>query len=522
MWPFKWSSPTKPPTTIEDLPVEMISKLFNHLNLKDLATCSLVNKRWHSIYAGFRVRRLVVIDDYDNYRYYDDQFKFRSWRKWSHPVQKVEQKELCHLQIFNRLVDHPLLSNLKYLLVEANQFDLNKLNLFSRLVHLEIKQGLGEEKLNLNLPSLRVLELHSFSIGLPLFIDCPKLNVLIYDEGQNGNRLELKHPEIRMLVTNMSGAKLTRFRSVECVVTSRFELINKTTLQSLPNLKELHCNTNLRNLWFWGSGVGTLTRVKGTLQKFLKDVRRLRGPDFKFLFAGFHLTQSMLNQIDFGEQIIERNGIEDEEVSNEYVYMKNYQLVGPGALHFIYEVDYSHLSQVSGGIPNCFSQKFNRVERVYVGEVQDESHLLWFLRSLSWLRRLSLDRPELSQEFYDQLPGAAYSLSELTLGQLLGPNWEKKLEVNFDFISKLPSLSKVKIYPIVSFKSLASLVRRSGRLEIVTLNFRLNERKFQISTCIQSKIWKISELKVPMSPERFWTENPIKILNYFQELNVSN
>ena len=38
-------------STIIDPPLEMICELFRYLGLKYLVTCSMVNKRWHSVYS---------------------------------------------------------------------------------------------------------------------------------------------------------------------------------------------------------------------------------------------------------------------------------------------------------------------------------------------------------------------------------------------------------------------------------------------------------------------------------------
>ena len=46
-------------------------ELLEYLHPKDLATGSMVNRRWHSIYAGFKVHRLVAI----GYGYYE----FSKW-----------------------------------------------------------------------------------------------------------------------------------------------------------------------------------------------------------------------------------------------------------------------------------------------------------------------------------------------------------------------------------------------------------------------------------------------------------
>ena len=93
-----------PPTTvsttsIEDLPSEMISKLFYHLPPKDLAACSMVNKRWQSIYAAFKLHRLVA----NSYHDFD-----RVLSSWWDSNETIREAERCEIKIFFRMVDKPL------------------------------------------------------------------------------------------------------------------------------------------------------------------------------------------------------------------------------------------------------------------------------------------------------------------------------------------------------------------------------------------------------------------------------
>ena len=506
------SSPTKATATIEDLPAEMINELFKHLPVKDLVASSQVNKLWHSIYADFRLDRLAAIHNPSIcYGLSNEGWKFK-------------QKELCRIEFLNRLADRPLLSNLKYLILydSGNRFDINKLSrFFKRLVHLEIGGFLGENKLNLNLPKLKSLVVYKFFNNHLLSIDCPELNMLIYDRGE-GNLLEVKHPEtIKKLEMNMVDQKLIRFENVESLATHKFEAISRATLLSLPNLKELHYNANISSLWNYGSRVGTLDRVKEALREFMGHIERLKGSDFKFMFAGFQLTKPMLDQIDYGVKVeVEGDGREYEKVSNEYIYMNNYQLIEPGALHFIRILNYSRLmNNAPEGTPDCFSQKFSRVEWVHVrGRVQDEAHLLRFLRSLSWLRCLNLCDQSLSQKFYDQLPESAPSLIQLNFNALWhGKVIEKELKLNFDFTEKLPYLSTVHIFRILSLESASSLVRRLGRFVDAIFDFQVKEKFFDASRCCSmDKAWKI--YKRGLSVILFQSENSDEIVNYFQTL----
>ena len=462
------SPPTQPATCIDDLPLEMVNELFKYLPLKHLVTCSLVNKRWHSIYVAFKVHRLAATDEarYDSFLI-----------KWSHPDRTIQEEERCPLATFVRLAEQPLtehhlLSNLKCLaLVGVLEFDLNKLNKFDRLVHLETRMPISSE-VHLHLPKLKVLVFYLRNMRCALSIDCPQLSVLAYGEPADRKLLKVKHPEtIRKLQTSMLGSKLAPFKSVECLVTRNFDVISKATLQSLPALKELHYNESIENTFkAFTFEFEILNRIRRTLEKFLEDVQVLKGSDFRFRFTGFPLTKAMLNQIDFGVQVFEgyneddsddesveddmENPIHPDRVSNEYVYLRNQQLID-GPLEFLTELNYTSLiSRAAGQISSGFCEKLTCVQSVYAKKVEDTAHFLWFLKQLRSLRKLKLKNSRLDQQFFDRLPASARSLARL---ELLGDSWATEHQLNFDFVSELSNLSRIKIENRRQFKSFRSL-----------------------------------------------------------------
>ena len=475
--PSKRMKTTERVTTIEDLPPEMICELFEHLHLKDLAACSLVNKRWHSIYSNFKVHSLVAIRSEDPFN-------------WHGSNETVEEKCICPPAMFCRLIEKPLLSNLKHLALGGSQFDLNKLNRFQQLVHLEINGIRGVHlNLHLNLPKLKVLAFHGSNENCPLSIDCPLLSTLVYGELEDVNLLKVMHPEtIQKLQTDVVGEKLAPFESVECLVTTNSEAISLATLRSLPKLRELHYNQDIESLFEdeFRNETGKVDRVKRTLSEFLSETK-LRGSDFRFTFAGLQLNNVNVDQIDFEVQV-DRFG--EDRVYNEYVYMKNYHLIERGALHFVYHVDYTRLlSHVTGEFPRCFSQKFTDIHVVYAtAEVQDPDHFLWFLKSLRSLRSLWLDETELGQAFYDQLPAAAPSLYKLFFR---GYHYDM-LQLNFDFIGRLSHLSRLEIDPKIPLESAISLTKLLGRLEVRFHVQSSKEECFEIEKSRGSTEWKIS------------------------------
>lgn len=501
----------------------MINELFRYLHPMDLAACSQVNRRWHSIYAGFRLHRLVAID-------YESDFNDSNSR-WKDTYQTIPEEQKCGADLFRRLAENPLLSNLKHLTLAGSkfEFDFNQLNRFAQLIRLEINIFISKKTVHLNLPKLRVLSFCG-SLHSTISIDCPNLSEFTCNSYSPGE-LNVKHPEtIKKLNSRHLYWKLDPFKSVQCLVTQRFEVINKTTFVRLPALKELHFNRDLHCIFIdlTLSGV-TFNRMKQTLYEFLDQTKKLKGGDFQFTFAGFRLTKRMLNQIDFGVQVVQRFEGPREEIYNEYVYLKNYHLIEPDArLQFVYAVDYNRLFSISEELPCCFFEKFLDVDLVYAGisDAKDSDHLLWFLSSLRSPRRLHLRHAGLNQQFYDRLPVTVPSLGELFIKGF------NELELNFEFIAKFPNLAGLSINQPLSLQSLSSLVGCSGKLAWSGFSIRLNElwcdvRKIRKDRQANSrredrgkvvKTWKVTNF-IP-SKTLFQTDNPDEILNFVQRRNM--
>ena len=294
----------KPTLSIDDLPPEMICEVFRRLPLNELATCSLVNKRWYSIYSVFKVHRLTM-------------FEPRSGRtlsdKWYHSGETIKSEEHCSLAMFGRLVNNSLLSNLKYLAVilpgvlgkgpwfRTYPFEFNQ---FAQLLHLEIQIDYGVKEVNLKLSKLKILKIQTSCycpIDCALSIDCSDLRVLSYRlPGAAASSLQLKHPEkIEKLDTNMVGSELKRFSNVRCLATGRFEEMNMHTLRLLPRLEELHYSSDAFGFLNYLRGDAMdemwvkLDQMRQAWQEFKRDAESLRGPRFPIKFTVFDLFEQL-------------------------------------------------------------------------------------------------------------------------------------------------------------------------------------------------------------------------------------
>lgn len=502
-------------STIDDLPAEMVCELFKHLDPKSLIACSLVNKLWYALYARIRLDRLVVIKDLDKCPF--------KWRYSLREKKRIEERELCGPTMFARLIDRPMLCELKYLaLMDPIQIDPNQLKAFSQLVYLEIaiqsptsmerynfqrgRPNPVRGNLNFNLSNLKVLAFSQCNASWAISIDCPQLSVLAYKELGNPNLLAVKRPDtIRKLYTSMGGSKLARFQNVECLITERVKLISTQTIRSLPRLQELRYNATFEKAY--GAYGRSLSQLKSLWRALLDQATALRRYEFKLVYAGLHLSETTMDEVEVREQ----TKFDTEVVPNEYFYMMNYPLID-GSLEFVDRLDYSLLVGVSKEIPADFSETFSDVRLVVVnGAVQDPNHLLAFLNSLRRsLRNLHMDLPRLSQEFYDQLPPLANSLVKLVLKE------SKEIQLSFDFINEIPNLSSLFVEQPLLPESFTSVVRCFSRLVEGSFGFVLKNKWFFIRKEAGSKKWALFEGNYGQNV--FVTESSEEMLRYFDEL----
>ena len=294
------------------------------------------------------------------------------------------------------------------------------------------------------------------------------------------------------------------------------------TLQSLPRLKKLHFNTDIDIAFrkFRSDEAGALDRMKRMLREFLGHVKQLKRTDLQFRFAGFELTKIKLDEIDFDVQVEE----EQEIVSEEYIYLKNYHLIEPDALRFIKRVDYGRLVHVTGEFPSCFSKKFTGIEavRAETEAVQDIRHFCWFLKSLKLLTTLELSC-SLGQEFYNQLPAIAPSLAVIRMvahdptGGLLG----------FAFLNGLPRLIEFSISDAcngpLTCDEMISIVSFDvwERIEVY-FSFRCKGRNFYVDKSISfADFWTVlTEPEVGEWSEKVLIEDACRtdLLDYLKEL----
>ena len=494
-----------PLVKMDKLPAEIYCVIFKHLNLKDLVNCKMVCKDWNSIILSLvKVSRLVID--------YEDNCK----RKWYFTNKLINNDlELCNPNLFLIQFNKSNLSNLKHLYIdhELPNFDLNKLNLFSKLIHLEIDYDFKKDiNLTLNLPGLIILKILNVKESYLKLIDCTKLKVFCFDNHSynynNFNCLEIKHPStIIHLETDLYGEELAIFKNVEHLETFYFKLIEESTLINLRSLKSFSFNETIENCCFDlnENNDEIFNAIKNILKRFMKQKSSLKMHNLKVYFTGVQITDNV-DEINFDsiQQYIDT----DLEMNYEQFYMNNYRRLAD-TLPFIYEVNYTNLMNVTNEIPNGYFSKFNYLKNVKSENVVNQAHFLQFLKNLPNLECLNLKYANLNQHFYNSLC-AFCSLTSFILEE------KEELQLNYEFLSEFKILENLDIDQELSLQSLKSLLKSVLKLKHINSHLYFRFRKIEFR--IKKKTDFIYDLFKPDHKLIKQNVNLIEIVNYFEKL----
>lgn len=447
-------------TTITDLP--LLLQIFGFLGLNDLIKSKSVCKLWNELISTMRIERLFV------------GLNLEDKEKWFHSDWPCKASELCHPKLFFAQCKKSILSNLKYLKIKNDiflrkYFDPNGLNQFGQLVQLEL--DFSCENLSLALPNLEVLLLDLGYNRPEVHLNCRRLRVLSYCEAFDEDLLRIEHPDtIRVLESQMAGAKLARFRNLECLrrTTFQFGFLDVATMLKLRNLKAFHYDHDISA--FVNEG---FDKIRQILTNFMRQRRASGRFSLKFYFSGLLLIDENLNDIDFCLET--KNG--RDFIAPESLYMNNYERLQEH-LAFVEDVDYSRLFGLVDVLPEDYFRRFCNLRTVTAKCPLDEQHFLGFLKNVYCLRSLTLCGPSLSQTFFDSLPRLC-SLIHLYLHDAVkenednrSENYENKnerdkrendedneeLQLNFNFIGQFERLSRLEIERNLSLESARTLI----------------------------------------------------------------
>lgn len=428
---------------VGDLPPEMLCAVFGHLCLADLIRCKLVCKDWNTLIStSIRLTRLVV-DRKRDHRIH-----------WYYSHEPVIAAELSEPNLFVAQLNRPILLGLKSLKVHCliDEFELKDLNLFTNLLRLEINHELASD-LSLKLPKLEALFSDVYASGYLFTIVCPNLKTFHMADDDGLISMKIEHPEsiVELKINLDEDSNLGQFKNLQRLIITSGHQAFEDFLPKLPRLRLVRFDNELESLLFlWEAEDETVDptdQLKELLRGLMSAKRRAKRGDLKVYFAGLHLTDATIENIDLNWNS------DGAQISNEHYYLKNYEHLQE-KIHFVTGVNYTRLMSLVNEVPKDYLDKFCKLHTVTVdGEIKNEDDLLDFLKKLEDLDTLQLHNvSNLSQAFVERLPGFCANLWTFELSD------DRGLDLDFGFFGRFKKLRQIILEPELSVRSVKSII----------------------------------------------------------------
>ena len=374
---------TTEPATLADLPVEMVCEVLRGLSLADLVRLKMTAKRYRQIVCDFRVKQLEVQEDAHN---------------------KSNQIYHCHPNLFVLQLAQPTLSHLRHLTigVQLNHFDFNELNRLNRLMQLKIACVPMYDKVCLNLPDLRQLEIIC-NEKCELKIDSTKLEKLVYYGPSD--LLQVEHPEtVLSLDSDLPAERLRSFQNLRHLrSSSNLRILDERTLLDLPNLKEIAYTGTYDDVWEAFDEDERIADLSPYLKRFMAKKKALGRADLKVQFVSFELVDHKpIEDYKFDKFFYDYHDRSHGSFLELDLHAHNYdQLIGTFSVPYL---AYAELIQAfNGRLPADLFSKFVDIYSVGRTYSLNEKRLLWLLQSVPELKHFESSNETLSESFFRRL-----------------------------------------------------------------------------------------------------------------------
>lgn len=396
---------------MDSLPVELIFHIFRYISINDLINCRQVCKKFKNVCEEKKIDQLII-DEATNC----ETIQFQDSNKLTTINNNIIEfsKILPHKSTFK--LDQNLI-RLEIVYFEGSEFELNFLNSLLKLEELLIR-SCEEGQYMISLPNLRIFDANIYDHdGYRFYLNTPKLqsiNCFLLE------LIEIENPlAIKKLKCEDFDDQIIEFQNLEYLeYQNAIEYVDRDILMNFENLKELHlyCTSPDSNQRFSPDAY-----VIDSVSYIMKQKLVLRRMNFNLYLQGVL--------------------IKDKNVLNDFAYssdlefqIKNFDSL-VGCVSRVENVNYTDLINLMGNnIPTTYFTKFCSIQKVKVtGKVNDGQHLIWFLKNLKCLNKLSLKYASLDQKFYNSL-SEVYQLQYLKINECSG------FKINYEFIQKMKSL----------------------------------------------------------------------------------
>ena len=494
---------------MDDLPPEILVKIFKQLRIDQILKVRQVNKRFNAVInENVRLKSLVIAPS----------GHFVLNRKWLDTKQLVSDisdqlivPELDSILLFMDppLLSQPMFTGIKQLYIISkvgisDSVDSSIISSIYQLEHLELintsilgseedvdlsDDDLDDDDLDfwpslLNSTSLKVLNLESPVSKLDITFNTPRLTrvriLSADDRGATFNHPEsIKHFEILTYQDY-----IRTFSNLEYLYVREIEWLENDFLLKLPLLKEIHLSVG--------------DQAFGQL---LKQKQKLGRKQLKIYYLGSELT-------DLPDELDENHSVAINEYTIGFYETTNLEQFAD-VLPFIRKLNYSALeyANLNDGALRCLVKKLVNLNNVVVNQkVKNANLFIDAFTGCNAIEMLDIGSFCFKQGFYDTM---IYRLFP-TLSFFVIRNHPN---LNYDFLLKFSNLEHVYI----SHESSDELIRKLFN-RYSSLSFHFTRHNYRIS--IQNSFDEL-ELELPFKRDPMKFANFDKLFDYFKELDFS-
>ena len=435
---------------MNELPNELIQLIFNHVDLIDLVkNCKLVQKRWIRLIDAMKFDELII------------NFNKFSTNHWFYFYKSINAKYIvqCNMpKCFKSLSFKNHYVRLKRLKIDCllNDFDIEQLNFFSKLEHLQILSFLElDEDKKLILSNLKILKL-SMCSNYKLTIDAVKLEVL------NCNHLfqiQLAHANsIRQLEIENNFESLNGFCNLEILKIHSLLEPDEDAISKLPNsIKELHYDQTFNSI--------DLTRKRFFINLIQEQKQFKQLNELKLYFDGVELEAGKaFDDYHFNFEILE-------------LHHRNYGRLADSLTSYSYFIYNNLMNAYNHSIPTNFFNKFINIQHLTAFKIKNQNQFLNFLKNCSNLKELHLDCTSLDQTFFDQL--GSLNLIKFHLKE------KDSIQIDYEFILKFQILVSFLTTQHLPFSFALIAIKRFKFID--SIQFKNKDRSVKICKIKNSK-----------------------------------
>ena len=373
---------------MDDLPLVPAMKIIDYLTIKDIVNLKLVNKWFNQfINENVRIKDLVI------------RTHSSPLNRWFHTYDLINLQNFIKYGWYGSVclklnINQPILSQLKQLYMCYTIINFETLNLFDRLVHLEIKYSIIKDITDnnvLSLPMLKILNLVDPNYLRALLIDSTKLQALKLCNVF----VTSVHPESITYVEIYSYRSCVNFlhlcinlQHLFCHDLNSFDLNEFNLIKDLSKLKSIH---------FDGPSVA--------FDSLVKEKKRFN-QDLKIYFLNLEFDQlpdgldKLLNEVDEFSYEVEDIYLGKCLNKNLIQYYAQYYSRLADHCPFVESVDYYELERYFDQIPENFLKRFVNLTDFTAEKVNDLDQMIRVLGECRTITDLTLPS-SLGQHFFD-------------------------------------------------------------------------------------------------------------------------